>query len=423
MNTIELASRRKRLLDLMDDGSIALIYSGVEKVKSADENYPFEVNHNFYYLTGIEQDGCCLMLVSNSGERKEYLFLPPFDPVKEKWYGKRLSLEEAGIKSGIRNVLLSSNLKARVNTELSGAYNDFGSIDKVYLDLADEVKIDEGLDTKRFGKKLVSTYPGSSLFDINDLMAKLRLIKSNAEIACFRNAVESTYLGIKSMMALIRPGVKEYELSNAFFHTINDDNADSGLSFNTIVASGRSACTLHYPNPRGTLNSGELVLVDCGARNSYYCGDVSRTFPVDGKFTPEQRKIYEIVLGANKAVAQMARPGVSLYELQELCSNYLATECVAAGLLEKKEDIGTVYYHSVSHYIGIDCHDLGDRKAPLQAGNVISDEPGLYFEKLGIGVRIEDDLLITEDGCEVLTKDIMKEVADIEAALSRGKRN
>ncbi|MBO4540612.1 MAG: M24 family metallopeptidase, partial [Bacilli bacterium] len=157
------------------------------------------------------------------------------------------------------------------------------------------------------------------------------------------------------------------------------------------------------------------LLMDLGARNNYYCADVSRTIPVSGKFTEIQKRVYEIVLGCNKAVAAYAKPGVTINELQTLTKNYLASELLSKGLIANKEDIGNYYYHGVSHHIGLDTHDPGQKDVPLEEGNVISDEPGLYMADLGIGIRIEDDLLIVKGGCEVLTKDIIKEVKDIEA--------
>ena len=183
----------------------------------------------------------------------------------------------------------------------------------------------------------------------------------------------------------------------------------------TIVASGIHATTLHYPKPLGQLKQGDLVLLDLGARHGYYNADVSRTLPVDGKFTEEQKELYQIVLGCNKAVAAFAKPGVTIAELNSLTNEYLASECLARGLIEKKEDIRNYFFHGVSHFIGLDTHDPGDRAIPLEPGNIISNEPGLYIKEKGIGIRIEDDLLITEDGCEVLTSSIIKEVEEIEA--------
>lgn len=418
MKTMELALRRKALLDRMEDGSIALIFSGYPKIKSEDENFNFEVNHSFYYLTGIEQEECVLMLVSNQGERKEYLFIPPFDETKAKWYGKRLSIEEASSLSGIRNVLIDSSLERRIESELSGSYSDFGTVDKVYLDLSPELKIQEEMSTRSYSKTLSSKFPGVSILNVHPLISELRLIKSDDEIAKFSKAIETTNLGIRALMAELHPSVKEYELADVFEHVINDDNGYNGLSFNSIIASGDHACTLHYPRPLGECKDGDLLLIDLGARHEYYCADISRTFPVNGKFTPLQRTIYEIVLGANKMVASIARPGLTIKELQNMVISFMANECVSKGLIEKPEDLSKVYFHNVSHFIGLDTHDVGDRNKPLQARNIISNEPGLYFADLGIGVRIEDDLLITKDGCENLSEGIMKDPDAIETFLS-----
>ena len=285
----------------------------------------------------------------------------------------------------------------------------------MYLDLATETKIGEDLFSKEYADSLLGKYPGLSVYPIQPLMIALRSRKSKAEAEAFRAACDTTNLGIRALMAAIRPGVKEYELADVFAHVINDDNGYNGISFNTIIASGPHACTLHYPRPLGECKDGDLVLCDLGARHEGYCADVSRTFPVSGKFTPIQRKIYDIVLAANEMVAQMAAPGRTIAELQAATKNFLATECVAKGLLTKKEDIDLVYYHGISHHIGLDTHDCSDRSAPLEEGAIISDEPGLYFSDLGIGVRIEDDLLITKSGCEVLTKDILKDPDALEA--------
>lgn len=418
----EYRERRSRLFDKMEDGSIALLFSGKAKSSTADETYPFEVNRNFYYLTGIDQEECTLMLILCQGERKEFLFVPPYDPVKEKWYGRRLKIEEASELSGIRNVVLNNSLESRLHAELTGSFNDFGSIDKVYLDLSPELKIADHTATTDYAETLKRTFPGVSVYDVYPFVAKLRMVKSPAEIKELREAIRTTGLGIQAIMAAVRPGVKEYELANIFEHVINDDNARNGISFNSIIASGAHSCTLHYPRPMDQLKADDVLLIDVGARHHYYCGDISRTMPINGVFSEQQKIIYSIVLECNKAVASFARPGLTIKELQSFTKEYLASECLAHRLIAKKEDIDKVYFHGVSHHIGLDTHDACDRELPLEPGNVISDEPGLYFASLGIGVRIEDDLLITKKGAEVLSEGIIKEIGDIEAFFANGRR-
>lgn len=400
----------------MAEDSLAIVFSGVSKKCSADEDYPFEVNRNFYYLTGIEQDDSVLLLVNTLGERRTYLLIPPFDPVKEKWYGRRITMPEASAASGIQNVMLNSSLTAKVNSILSTM--EYGSITTVYLDLERELKIAEETTTNDYRKTLQLSYPFLKIVDIYPEIVHLRMVKSPAEIEEFRKAIATTKLGIQAVMAKVKPGVYEYELANEFLHVINDDSGYQGLSFPTIMASGIHSTCLHYPTPLDKVKPGDVVLMDLGSRHDYYCADISRTVPSSGKFEGEARTIYEIVLACNKAVAKYAKPGLTLADLQAYTKEFLASECLEKGLIEKKEDITKYYFHSVSHHIGLDTHDPGDTKeksTPLVSGNVISDEPGLYFAEKAIGVRIEDDLLITENGCEVLSSEIIKEIADIES--------
>ncbi|MBR1846435.1 MAG: aminopeptidase P N-terminal domain-containing protein [Bacilli bacterium] len=411
----EYQARRASLFSAMAEDSFAVIFSGVAKKCSADENYPFEVNRNFYYLTGINQEDSALLLIKCDGEEREYLLISPFDPVKEKWYGKRLTPAEATTISGIRNVLLNSALSSRVETIITGSYSDFPAINTLYLDLEKEQKVAEDTDIEDYRRSLELLSSNLNVVDAYPLICKLRMVKSENEVNEFRAAVEATKIGIASAMAKIRPGVYEYEVADEFHRVINDYSGYQGTSFPTILASGVNSTCLHYPTPLAKINAGDVVLMDLGSRNGFYCADVSRTVPADGVFSDLQRTIYSIVLGANKAVANFARPGRTIKELQNFTIEYLAAECLSKRLIQDKSEISNYYFHGVSHFIGLDTHDVGDRNLPLVAGNIISDEPGLYFKELGIGVRIEDDLLITEDGCEVLTKDIIKEIEDIEA--------
>ena len=417
----EYQSRRAAFRSSMDDNSFALIFSGVPKKCSADEDYPFEVNRNFYYLTGIDQADSVLLMIKCDGEEREYLLISPFDPVKEKWYGRRLTPEEASAKSGVRNILMNTALASRVETTLTGNFSDFPAIKKVYLDLEKEQKIAEDTDIEDYRKSLELLCENLAVMDAYPMIVAQRLVKSKNEVDELRVAIEATKAGIASAMARIRPGAFEYEVANEFHRVINDLSGYQGTAFPTILASGVHTTCLHYPTPTDRIDNGDMVLMDLGSRNGYYCADVSRTVPANGVFSDLQRTIYSIVLGANKAVANFVRPGRTIKEVQSFTVEYLAAECLNKRLIQNKDEIKNYYFHGVSHHIGLDTHDPGDpdRSKPLVAGNIISDEPGLYFKELGIGVRIEDDLLLTEDGCEVLTKDIIKEIPDIEAFYQR----
>lgn len=430
MNPNEFKERRSRLLSLMDYESVLVLYSGVSKIKSADETYPFEVNKNFYYLTGIEQEDSALVLVNSEGEQKEFLFVSPYDERKEKWYGKRLTTAEANSKSGIQNVLVNSSLEAKLQQIISPEIAEYGSIRRLYIDLDNEIKVAEDTTTKDLEKTFKGAYPDLEILDAYPLITTLRLRKSAQEITALREAIENTRLGIYSVWNEMEAGKKEYEMADTFLHTVNDLSGYQGLSFATIMASGKNAAILHYPTPLSEMKDGDLLLMDLGSRNEYYCADISRTVPVNGRFNDFQKSVYEVVLGANKMVASLARPGITIEELQNATIEYLANGALALGLIEKKEDISKYYFHGVSHLIGLDTHDpylssssRDYKKIPLEEGMVISDEPGLYIAERNLGIRIEDDLLITKDGCEVLSASIAKEIPEIEERLAMKSKN
>lgn len=413
----EYKQRRQNILKKMDNGSILILFAGQGRKKSGDENYPFQPNRNFFYLTGIKQENSALMLVKADGETSSYLFIDPKDEKVEKWLGIKLTNEEAQDISGIENVLVRSTLQGKLDAGLKDM-TYFGDISKIYLDLEKELKIEECTSTIQYKEKLQKQYPSITFEDIGPYMWELRMIKSPAEIEMIRDAIKITDVSLKNVMRNLEAGRFEYNMRNVF--EFNVFEMCGGLAFDSIVAGGKNATILHYPDASDVLRDGDLVLLDVGANKEYYASDISRTYPINGKFSDLQRKIYSIVLECNKQTARFMRPGVSLKEAQEFAKNYLANECVAKGLLKDKSEIDQVYYHGVSHHLGLDTHDgpASTKELPLKAGNVVTCEPGLYFKELGIGVRIEDDVLITEKGSEVLSKDVVKEIADIERLLA-----
>ncbi|MBQ0009454.1 MAG: aminopeptidase P N-terminal domain-containing protein [Firmicutes bacterium] len=415
----EYAKRRNEFFDLLDDNSVTILFAGVGKKKSGDENYDFVPNKNFYYLTGIRQENSILMLVKNDGEKMEYLFVDEKDEKIEKWTGYKLNHQEAKDISGISNVFVRTAFEGKILAFFNDNERNSEPITKFYLDLENELKIGEMKSTQAYKKELEVVH-GLEVLDCHELIMGMRMIKSEAEIEMIREAIASTELGLKNALINLAPGKYEYNMRNIFNYTIYEDQ-DSDLAFPSIVAGGKNGVILHYPNQKDQLKDGDLVLFDVGAAKNYYCGDISRTYPVNGKFTDIQKVIYEIVLNCNKQTAAFMRPGITLKEANEFAKMFLANECFEKGLITSKEDIGKVNYHSVSHHLGLDTHDGTDRISKLIPGNVVTCEPGLYFKDLGIGVRIEDDILITEDGSEVLSKDIIKEVKDIEKMLGSKK--
>ena len=337
------------------------------------------------------------------------------DEKVEKWTGYKLTVEQAKEASGIENVCIRSTFDGKLVALLDKENNHFGKIEKFYLDLELELKIDDCQSTLQLKKILEDTYQ-LPVEDVHDKVMTMRMIKSKAEVDMIREAIQTTRVGLSHVLMELKDGLFEYNLRNIFEFAIAQDG-DSKTSFNSIVAGGKNAVVLHYPSAKDKLNKDELVLLDVGAAKGYYCGDISRTYPINGKFSDIQKTIYSIVLECNKQVAKFMRPGISLKEANEFAKDFLANECFEKGLIHSKDEIGNVYYHSVSHHLGLDTHDGTDRVSKLVAGNVVTDEPGLYFKELGIGVRIEDDILITEDGSEVLSSGIIKEISDIEKAM------
>lgn len=412
----EYALRREKLIEKLDDGSVTIIFAGVGKKRSADEDYDFVVNRNFYYLTGIEQDNSILMLVKSDGEVLTYLFIDEKDPKVEKWIGIKLTDDEAREISGIKNVCLRSSFEGKMLAAFNEQMTHFGQINKLYLDLEDELKIDKCKSTKEFANEISAKLPNLKIEDVHDKIMKLRIIKSEAEIELIRDAIHTTDVALRNVLSKLKEANYEYNLRNIFEFTVKED-LNATLAFHSIVAAGKNAVILHYPSAQDVLKDGDLVLLDVGACKSNYCADISRTYPLDGKFSELQKKIYSIVLDCNKQTAKFIRPGIALKEVQDFALNFLAEECFEKGLIPSKDRIRDVYYHSVSHHLGLDTHDGTDRDSLLEPGMIITCEPGLYFKEYGIGVRIEDDVLVTKEGSEVLSADLIKEVEDIEKIL------
>lgn len=416
----EFDLRRENLIDSLEDNSVAIIYSGVCKIKSEDDLYPFYANRHFFYLTGIEQENSVLVLLKSLGERKVYLFLDDYNELKERWTGKRLTFEEASLISQIDNVYSNSNLENMLEMMLSAVQPAYGKISNLYLDLSDEIKVKINCSTQLIQNEFLEKYPHLNIKNIYPLITKLRMVKSQLEVNNLIEAINCTNLGINDLLVNMHIGMAEHELSDRFEY-YGKTHGRRSLAFETICASGKDATIMHHPisQQEKMIEAGELILFDLGYKYKGYCADISRTFPVNGTFSEEQKKIYQAVLTCNKEVISYVKPGLSIKDLQEKAMEVLKREAVKYGLMREDEDIKKYYIHNVSHHLGLDTHDVGGRDTVLVPGNVITVEPGLYFVEKGVGVRIEDDVLVTENGSECLSKGIKKEIAEIERMLSK----
>ena len=418
---LELDNRRKKVFEQMKDNSVAIFFSGVSKVASEDEMLPFCVNKSFFYLTNIKQEHSALLLIKGIGERKAYLFIDPYNELKEKWTGKRLTSDRASALSDLKNIYTTDNFETMLSLALAKEKNQYGDIDCIYLDLTSpEQKLKDDFFMDDLKTKMTLEHSDKTIVDIYPIMRDLRMVKSNEEIDCIAKAIEKTNGGIANLIKKMSPGMKEHELAD-IFEMYGRAHDRATLAFSTIVAAGKNATCLHYPyeQQNDLIKQDDLVLFDLGFNYEEYSADISRTFPVSGKFLGLQRYVYEAVLNCNKAVISYAKPGLTLKDLQEFATDFLRKECIRLKLMDESDDIRNYYYHSVSHHLGLDTHDISLREKPLEKGNVITVEPGLYFAKFGIGVRIEDDVLITLDGAVNLSKNIVKEMDEIERLMSK----
>ena len=413
-----LAARRQKLMDGKQAPCMICIFSGAAPMKSLDEAYPFSVDRNFFYLTGIERENMILVMRKTfSGDVIESLYIEPYDEVLAKWVGPRMKADEATEISGIKSVRDLGDFDNELNSVIENS-RGLGKY-HVYLDLWRYRPDQADTPAHILAAKLQSRYPAVGIEEINGDMAALRAVKSEEEIAMMRKAQESTRIAIEAMMKHAYPGVNESELEGAFDFSLMKQGVRQH-AFTSIVAGGPRATTLHYSENNCTVEDGQLVLIDLGSAAGNYCADISRTFPVNGKFTERQKEIYNAVLEAQRIVIANAKPGVTTRQLNQLVVDYYETRLDDLGLRVDGKTVRDYYYHGVSHSLGLDTHDIcTERERVLQPGMVITVEPGLYIEAEGIGVRIENDVLITADGCTDLSVDIPRTIEEIEALMAR----
>jgi len=413
MNKNFFATNRQKLGDVISNNSMAIFFAGQAPYKSADETYPFTPNRNFYYLTGIDEEKVIMVMVNINGEVSEMLFIQENDPVMTKWVGETISEVEAKEVSDIEDIRLLKDFESTI-----AGYFDRFSMNNVFLDLERQEFNIPRTPSQNFAGEIMQRYPYIKVKNIYHDIALLRTIKREEEIELIKKAIDITYDGIKEIWSNAKSGMKEYEIE-AYFNYILKKNGVKDFAFPTIAATGKNATILHYVDNNTKTEDGELMLLDLGAQYKYYNGDISRTFPINGKFTERQKEVYNIVLEANETVMKAVKPGVTTGELQDITKRVLAEGCKRIGLIKEDSELNKYYYHGVAHPLGLDTHDVGPRNVELKPGMIITDEPGLYIEEEGIGIRIEDDILVAEDGYINLSAHIIKSVEDIEAFMSK----
>jgi Xaa-Pro aminopeptidase len=412
-----VTENRRLFAENIEDNSIAVIFSGNIKNKLGDEYYPFTPNRNFYYLTVVDRPNLILMLIKKDGITESIMFTERYDELKAKWVGAVIGQDECSELSGVER----SSFKYIDEFDECFASRVFnGHTENVYLDLENR---DFNADTPalKFASRLMSNYPALKIYDAHSILAKLRQIKGRIEIDRIKKAIEITGKGINAMLRNANAGMYEYEIE-AYFDFELKKAGVKDFAFKSIAASGKNATVLHYSENNCRTKDNDLILCDVGAQYEYYNGDITRTFPVNGKFTPRQKQIYDIVLGGNRLIVDMIKPGIEFKSLNVKLKEYYAVELKRIGLIENSDEVAKYYYHGVSHMLGLETHDVGrHNEGLLKAGMVLTVEPGLYIAEEGIGIRIEDNVLVTENGYEVLSPDIPRTTEEIEAVMAEGR--
>lgn len=430
----EFARRRKNLMALMEPNSIAIIPSAPEQMRSRDTEHPFRQDSDFYYLCGFVEPEAVIVLAPGRRHGQFVMFCRERDPGMELWHGYRAGPEGACEKFAADDAFPIGDIDDILPGLIEGR-------DRVYYSMGRSTEFDrqimEWVNSIR-SKESSGAVPPGEFTDLNHLVHDLRLVKSAAEQRLLRRAGEITARGHSRAMAFCQPGLNEYQLEAELAHEFASSGARH-LAYPSIVGSGANACTLHYLDNNCVMRDGDLVLIDAGCELDYYASDVSRTFPVNGRFSPQQRALYEVVLQAQLAAIAKIKPGNHWNQPHDASVRVITEGLVELGLLKGSVDAliegeayREFYMHRVGHWLGLDVHDPGDYRVDdqwrqLETGMAMTVEPGIYVSPQnskvarkwrGIGIRIEDDVLVTAHGCEVLTAAVPKQVDDIEALMA-----
>lgn len=428
--------RRETLIQMLEPNSIVIIPSAKEIIRNGDAVYPFRQNSDFYYLTGLEEPDAVLILAPNRKEGEYILFNRVRDRSREIWDGPRTG-QEGAVKEYLADQAYPIEQFKQMLPDLLIGRN------AIYYPIGKDKDIDRKI-MRALNKVREKVRGGlvspAAFIDVGTLLHEMRLIKTKAEAAVMQKAVDITANGHIRAMKACRPGMYEYELEAEILYEFKKNGAKS-FAYTPIVGAGPNSCVLHYVNNHAQIKSGDLVLIDAGAEYQNYAADITRTFPANGKFNQEQRAIYELVLSAQEAAIKAVKPGESFMAAQTEIVNIITEGLRELGLLKGDRDeliesqaYFPFYMHRSGHWLGLDVHDVGrysiDNKwRNLEAGMVITIEPGIYISAdipdvpkqwHNIGVRIEDDILITETGCKVLSSKIPKQVDEIENLMASG---
>jgi Xaa-Pro aminopeptidase len=446
----ELARRRAEVAAKMADKSMLILFSAEPKLYTNDVDYVFRQENNLYYLTNLKQENATFVMTKDGATVNEFVFLPNRNPQFETWNGKRYSTDEAANVSGVKTVI-STEKRAEFLQAVKDkkSYNNAPVPETIYLLLPRSEGDSGGAREFRQENEFAKSLTGYKVENAQPMFADLRQIKSPYEIKLLQHAVDITTEAQMRAMAMASTAKMEYEVQAEVEYTFRRRNADF-WGYPSIVGCGPNATTLHYEESEGPVTSGNLLLMDVGAEYDHYTADVTRTFPVNGKFTKEQADIYQIVYNAQEAVAKAAKPGVTMADLGKIAAGVISEGLFNLGLVTDKNSnqYRLFFMHGLGHWLGMNVHDVGRNGVPLRPGMVFTNEPGIYiredalnylpdtpenkafiakvrpaFEKYkNIGVRIEDDMIVTDTGVDWLTKNLPRKMEDIEGFMASASK-
>lgn len=424
--------RRLQLCEKLEENSILVIFGATKHIRNGDQEYSFRQDSDFWYLTGINEPDAVLIVEKKTSEINHYLFHEKISEQEKQWFGDSMSTN--GELNGFDNISSLKELEDKLLNVLNykkTLYHGFSrdvKNDKLILKIVEKLRV--------YGNWSEQWKTPETIKDYRCIVHEQRVFKSIEEKELLSLAADITAKTAKKVIDIITSNISERKIA-AFIEFEFKNNNASGCAFESIIASGSNACIIHHLHSNKELKKGELLLIDIGCEYQNYAGDISRTYPVSGYFSAEQRSIYEIVLSAQKKAISQLRPGISLYDLQQDVRQYFLSSLSKLGLISfhnrNNDNLDSWYPHDIGHYIGLDLHDVGlsgvQQNRPLEAGMLITIEPGLYFTSKNcpdarywnIGVRIEDTVLITETGHKILTDGCPKELEEIERLMMNKK--
>ncbi len=423
INSNFFSLNRESFIKKLKSNAVAIFNSNDEYHRNGDQNFPYRQNSDLFYLSGIEQEQSILVIAPNHPNPKlrEVLFLLEADEQMETWFGHKLTKAEAKNISGIKTVMDMGRMELTLNEIILAS-------DHIYINFNEYTKYSTEIPSRdhRFSETLKTKYAGHNFERSAPLLAELRTIKSQLEIELIQKAIDITGKAFKRVLKNIKPNLKEYEVQAEIEYEFTKNGAN-GHAYAPIIASGVNGCTLHYIENDKICKDGDLLLMDFGAEYANYAADLTRTIPINGKFTKRQREIYDAVLRVQKAAIKLLVIGNTVDQLNKDVNELMKTELVKVGLMTQEESkdptkanavLFKYYMHGTSHYLGLDVHDVGTKHEKMKAGMIFTCEPGLYVLEEKIGIRLENDILITEKGPVDLMKNIPIDPDEIEALMA-----